>query len=338
MLQAKRNILIDGIKFLMAIIVALGHYGIKGKIDAGFAVTVFFLISGYYLMAGICRKNEKSSITFIKKKLKRFYLPYITGVMLLLIYNVANKAIVKKEELSLIIKYCISSLQEVFLLQGFGFDKEPVNPTMWFFSVMLISMIIIHKALNLDRRFALKYFFPLIIISSIPVFIGNVDPWGKIYGVVYIPFIRGLVSLLLGVYMYLIEDWYNTFFTFRLRYLVAALSFIGCLYVGSTSNIYILFIVLILLPCFRMKIEIVSAKIYQRLEKLFLLSDQIYFGHYLVITFLHVVLSIVGLGSIKGVGLVYLILVLAMAIFLEEFCRKAQDIIDRICSKRSNKE
>ena len=65
-----------------------------------------------------------------------------------------------------------------------------------------------------DLPLALKYFFPLIILCSIPVFVGDINPWGRIYGVIYIPLVKGLVSLLLGVYLYLIEDWYNTFFNF----------------------------------------------------------------------------------------------------------------------------
>lgn len=327
MKQQHRNLIVDFIKFNLAIIVALGHYGISGKIDGGFAVTVFFLISGYYLMKGIYNKKKEPSISFIKRKVKKLYLPYITVFSLLLLYNIVNKVFVDKVSCIEIIKYLLNSLQEVLLLQGFGFSQDPVNPTMWFFSVLLISTCIIHKVICLNKEIALRYIFPVIIICIIPIFMGNFDPWGKLFGIVYIPLLKGFATLLMGIYTYLIEDWYNTTFSSVFRFGVSLLSFVACLYIGSESCIYIVFAILMLLPLYSLNFNISDNKLKNGLEKLFSLSDQIYFSHFMVITVLNVLITMLDLPKVNPC--VYIIFVVFVAGAMSTWCKLVQNTIKK---------
>lgn len=318
MKQQSRNLPIDFVKFCLAIIVALGHYGISGKIDGGFAVTVFFLISGYYFMKGMQRKNE-SSISFIMRKIKKLYTPYITVFSVLLFYNVANKVFTEKTGYREIIKYLFNSLQEVFLLQGLGFCKDPVNPTMWFFSVLIISVFIIHKIVSLNEKVAIKYIFPIIIISTMPVFLGNFDPWGKVFGFMYIPLIKGFATLLIGIYTYYIEKWYNKKFSKGIRYVLSILSFAGCLCIGSSSYIYIVLTIFILLPLYNLKLNIVDDELKNKLGNVFGLSDYIYFSHFMVITGLHVFSTVLNLSKINMY--IYIVVVLFAAVILDKWCK-----------------
>lgn len=319
--QSKRNIYIDCIKFIMAIIVAFGHYGISGTIDGGFAVSVFFLISGYYLIAGIKKNNNKEkSIDFIRKKIVKLYPPYITVFILLLLYNVINKFYLQKMGNSEIINYILNSFQEVFLLQGFGFSKEQVNPTMWFFSVLLISILFIHILIHFNEKLAIKVIFPIIIIVSSPLFIGNFEPWGKIFGVLYIPLVKGFCTILLGMYSYFIAKWYNKISPKMVRYGIMMGSILACLYLGSKSCIYIGLIILILLPLYDTNLYIKPKMLRKCLLKLISLSDQIYFSHYLVITGLHAIITMLALKEIKGMAIIYIVIVLMISVILKWWC------------------
>ena len=99
----KRVISLTGIRFYLAFSVFFAHIGFircsdKGKwlftnvfADGGFAVTFFFILSGYGLFLGYKNRfhiiTVREYVTFIKKRLRKLYPAYILSMWSVLIYS-----------------------------------------------------------------------------------------------------------------------------------------------------------------------------------------------------------------------------------------------------------
>ena len=61
----KRNYCIDFIKIVLAIFIALGHFGVQ-IVSSGMVVICFFIISGYFLVRSYCNNHPAGKHTGTK--------------------------------------------------------------------------------------------------------------------------------------------------------------------------------------------------------------------------------------------------------------------------------
>lgn len=75
--------LLDGLRGLAALVVVLSHLGVVSSNSGHFAVTVFFVISGYCITASAdsCRRNGVGFGQFMLRRITRIYPPYLLAIV-----------------------------------------------------------------------------------------------------------------------------------------------------------------------------------------------------------------------------------------------------------------
>ncbi len=152
----KRNSAVDIIKFLLAIIIVLYHWGLwfrSGKL----AVEAFFMITGYLMMRSIYKNKDEvdrpdSTFRFVLHKYRSVFLPLLFSAILgflLLEFKLYETPIKEMPRRALLLLF------EVFPLQTAGFRAYYATGVSWYLSAMLLSIAILHPiAKRNPERFA----------------------------------------------------------------------------------------------------------------------------------------------------------------------------------------
>lgn len=318
----ERNYYIDILKLLLAVIVALGHFGVKFFISAGFAVSFFFMISGFYIARHAYTKTENTR-SYMCKRIDKIYPEYFISFLVLLTTNLIVKIVKYQTGFLDVIRYLFGVIPEALLLQGFGFAKETVNPTMWFMSVLIISSAGIYIILKHIKKTILVYAIPVFSIVSFVIIGYQNDPWGLICGVIYCPLLRGFTTMLLGVFIYYVEPYFARLKGLK-KLLILIMSIFFCFIIGDSNDLYLIFGALVLLCIYTMhKVKISNKKQYM-FSYCGVVSEKIYYWHYFFVIVVHPCLRAVNITSIlisSGIYMISVVLFTVLSIYIQKKLR-----------------
>lgn len=206
----KRNLYIDGLRFLFASIVFFYHFrsyaGEENQIwyfKGGYlGVEFFFLVAGYYLVEGeFFDKTKTVSVQSAFKKIKgyivsrykKLYPEYIISILLMIAVS-----FVTVKEYRTFQEY-VSIIPDILCVQVL-FNGAHVNSLLWFVSSLIWGSVLIKLVLYSKKKHSAYIGLTVISIITIAifaVFIGHLDinqnKWFYFDGLV-----RGCVEMLIG--------------------------------------------------------------------------------------------------------------------------------------------
>lgn len=248
-----RNYTSDFFRCFFTIIIVVHHLHVPGINHGYLGVEFFFMLSGYFLMQ-IYDKNYStlSALDYTKRRLKKLYPHYLFSFIMFFIYKYA---ILCKD---LGVDDLFKSIPEMLLIQKIGIFKGSLNYPSWYLSVLIIGGYFLYYAISKSKDDFVKFFAPMIIIFTYTLLVSDgkcIEDWTT-KGFIYMPLLRGLADMCVGIIIYEIckvknrtEKKNNGIF-----YLMEIISFTGILYILIAKNNYdmyaILFIIFLIYSCF----------------------------------------------------------------------------------------
>lgn len=126
----KRNYCIDFIKIVLAIFIALGHFGVQ-IVSSGMVVICFFIISGYFLVRSYeSGKYHEDSLKYTQGRLMRIYPCYVSALLVMILYEIIF-AIINGSLKEKILNIATTILPESILVQNIGVYDGGINYPLW---------------------------------------------------------------------------------------------------------------------------------------------------------------------------------------------------------------
>ena len=198
----KRNTSVDFFRFFFIIMICLWHFSDKVKIlyHGYLGVEFFFMLSGMFLYRTYCYHPEINALNYTTRRFVRFFPKYI--ICLIPIFVLVNYQWLKEVSLTSVTDIILRFISEGLMLQSNGLFPSGSNYPMWFLSVLLLGGGIIYSILRTERRRAIGFIFPLLIVFSYMYIFSDhkscIERWGHPNGF-YIPFVRGMADICMGV-------------------------------------------------------------------------------------------------------------------------------------------
>lgn len=220
--DSERNMGVELLRFIFAIIIVLGHgYGTFSEEglpvwivkQGAIGVEFFFVLSGILMGKKVLKvkqsENESyekignETINFIKKKYVSIFPTHVLVFIIMYIEYVVWNQLGCLESLWLL----ISALPEFFLIYMSGLRLTDINPNDWYISAMLLAMLIIYPWLRKFRGLFSKVISPtlsLIIFGYLYQVTGTITPSGTLMmgGVFLKGTLRGIAEICLGITVY----------------------------------------------------------------------------------------------------------------------------------------
>lgn len=216
--QQRRTTSVDGLRGILALIIALFHFGQSYPIGplfhrGYFAVEVFFMISGFLLMQGFERKKENfcPSALFMSK-LRRLYPGYLFSIVtLIMLYSVTwfhcnPIAWIASDE-----GHRASFIAEILVIQVTGVaDLIYINGPVWYVSALLCASAVLIFIYWITPE---KFFNIFAILAALVIYIAlyvynpAMDSAGFLDSnkLLSIPLLRGIAGMCLGIVLYRIN-------------------------------------------------------------------------------------------------------------------------------------
>lgn len=194
----KRNQSIELLKFFFAISIALGHFS-KPIIDGGTVVTLFFVLSGFFLVKSFDSGKYKTPWQYSAGRIRRIYPYYIFAFLLFFTLGQAEYLLHPVQ----FFKILFSKLPEMLLLQDSGLFSSGVNYPLWQLSTLVIGSHILFSLLMLNRQAVLNAVCPLLALGAFTYLThlpADADVWGVAGGFIYIPLLRAVAGLAVGMF------------------------------------------------------------------------------------------------------------------------------------------
>ncbi|MBQ9552110.1 MAG: acyltransferase [Clostridia bacterium] len=196
MAKENRNYALDFLKFFFTVLIVLHHSGLLSQylLRGYVAVELFFFISGYLM----CTSFQKglSLKEFTKKRLLRLYPPYL----IVFLFVLAALAVTGRRSY----ESWYAPLLEAVLLQNVGIPKSgAINYPLWYLSVLFYGGTLLYAAKRaLKKRWfnAIGILIVLLTYGYLAYTRGGVESWRTVFGVIYLPFWRGVSALLIGMW------------------------------------------------------------------------------------------------------------------------------------------
>ena len=244
------------LRFIFICIISIWHLGDNelNIFKHSVVVEFFFILSGFLLYKTFVKSPFTPPIDYAKHRIKRLYCEYFCALIITLIINIIK-------EPANYIGQMGSLIPEIFMIQSIGIFSGGINPINWYIHVMLISSIFLYALLYCNAKYALNVLIPIIALSGLTYFFstGNsVVRWETI-GCIYLPLLRGLSCMSIGVISSYVFEESN--YKYRLRlFLINLFSCIGLMLIITATRVYepldkyvIFFSPFIIIACFEEK-------------------------------------------------------------------------------------
>ncbi len=203
MRSKEKNIQIEFLRIFFSIVIILYHFGQITTLRQGYiAVEFFFLLSGF-LLAREAEDNLTSAKEYTMRKLRKIYPAYLLNVVLFFIIAAAFHFY--KQEYERIVTDLMDAIPEVFMLQGLGIFSGSLNYPMWYLAVLIPGGYLVYWGLNKAGRIYTEIIAPVSVVVILAFLFhkngDSIEVWGN-YGGLYIPMLRGIADLNLGIIIY----------------------------------------------------------------------------------------------------------------------------------------
>lgn len=199
-LNCGRNGMIDLLRFVFCILIVLQHSSLfRGQMIAGYiGVEFFFLVSGWLLAEKMQKANP---IPNIFHKINSFYIEFclatLISALLLKYFGIVTDGR----------SHLLGTINDLLVLQTFGFTVSSNTGVMWYLTVMLASY---HLLLYLVCRFEKSFIYVFIPLIVLVIYGGisykyhtiNVILETTLDGFLLLGMLRGFAGMSLGVLLH----------------------------------------------------------------------------------------------------------------------------------------
>lgn len=170
-----RNYAIEALRFIFICIICLWHYhdAAPWLYHGYIAVEFYFILSGFFIFRSYL-KNNVSVLEFTWRKMKKFYLPFLISVILLMALDRKQYLFCSDFSADGILSTYFSHFHELFFCQSLGLtDRVAINHPLWFISVLLFGGGILYSMLKNFKQRAISFYIPLICLFGFAFVLGN---------------------------------------------------------------------------------------------------------------------------------------------------------------------
>ena len=194
----QRNYALDLLKFYLALIIAVGHTPFPASfpvVESGYVVAMFFLISGYFLVASFDSGKYSGPWQYTLNRVKKLYPYYMTAFVVMFVY------MHRAEGLRSLVLEFFRCLPEMLMLQSIGIFPGGLNYPLWQLSTLVVVSFLLFALLQWDRKTAVNLICPALVLLCYNYYIGIGN--GNVTGA-FLPttLVRATGSLCLGMFLY----------------------------------------------------------------------------------------------------------------------------------------
>lgn len=186
--------------FMVVLLAWHWHGGTKYFSNGYLVVEFFFILSGYLLMESYL-KRTKTAVQYTVDKLKRTYWEYFVAFCISFLYFGVLAKYVNHIPFSM--EMFFKFIYEAALIQSIGiFTGINANYPMWYFSVLIWGGALLYYLISKYTELSTHLFIPLISLIALTYLSHQGDSLESSSiegGVFYIPFIRGIAEMGLGI-------------------------------------------------------------------------------------------------------------------------------------------
>lgn len=186
------------------------HYSGMYHLANGYlAVEFFFALSGMLIYKSFLKHNEKGAIQYTIDKIKRFYRAYVIvllpAILLSIVYNYRIKGISTCYDMACDLVPRLFS--DLMLIQNIGPWLGGLNLPLWYLSVLIFGGGFIYNLLKVNTTVTVKVILPIFSVLVYTYIFQHgqnhmVEYFGIKHGVLYMPMLRGLADMSIGVLGY----------------------------------------------------------------------------------------------------------------------------------------
>ena len=201
MIKNKRFASIEALRFFFILQICIWHFG--SSMTAGFlGVEFFFILAGVFIYINLqSNSHNDSTIEYIYKKVKKFYLEYI--IALILAYIVSHSLVIENISNNGVGGEFMRFISQLLLIQNISPFPGGYNTPTWFFSILIWGSAFVYALTKDYSKISIRLIFPIALILFLSyaynsVYGEGLEQWG-IRGILPITLVRGFVEIGFGV-------------------------------------------------------------------------------------------------------------------------------------------
>lgn len=197
----RRNYSIDLLKLYFACNIALGHAHLPTAlplINIDYVVTLFFILSGYFLVQSFDSGKYATPWQYTMNRVCRIWPYYFCAFLILLLYTQLHAGF----KIGQFLRTLCQSLPEILMLQNVGLFSEGINFPTWQLSTLVFGSHLLFTLLVWNRQMTLNFVCPVLASCLFTCLGQDVDLWGTVGYFFYVPMLRAIAGLSLGIFLY----------------------------------------------------------------------------------------------------------------------------------------
>ncbi|MGO5288741.1 acyltransferase family protein [Pseudoscardovia suis] len=193
-----RNHALDLLKFFFILIVVIHHSHIMdGQLIRGYlSVDFFFFVAGYFMCS--MAEGGRTTQRYVQRRIYSLYPAYFVAWLILFVAEFATR--------NLTYKCWYSPILELLMLQNVGIPGGGgINYPLWYISVLMWGGTIIYILKRKLPHWAFNLFGALLVLATygyLIVMVGGIEYWSSVGGVFYVPLLRGMSDITIGMWIY----------------------------------------------------------------------------------------------------------------------------------------
>lgn len=194
----EKSSVIEFYRYIFMVVLLAWHGGTNFFTNGYLVVEFFFILSGYLLMESFLRRT-KTAVQYTMDKLKRTYLQYFIALCFgFLAFGLLASWVHHNWSMSLIFEF----IREILLIQSVGlYIDGGFNPPTWYFSVLIWGGALLYYMISRYTELSTHLLIPVMCLATLTFLCNQGDSlevW-NIRGCFYVPFIRGVAEMGVGV-------------------------------------------------------------------------------------------------------------------------------------------